>query len=99
MKKRNIILIALAIAAFTWLYSELFGYQRKVDAQIFAIEKQIEAIRKHDISQDKWIGDIAVIANKPAPVAEVKTPEIDLPTVPIPFYVGAVETLKRLILR
>jgi hypothetical protein len=99
MKKRNIILIALAIAAFTWLYSELLDYQRKVDAQIFAIEKQIEAIRKHDINQDKWIGEIAVIANKPHPVETVKEREVDLPTVPIPFYVGAAETLKRLIFR
>lgn len=102
MKKRYFIIVLLALAVFTWLFSWLLDYQRRINEQITALQNEVVSIRKHDVVQDRLIGEAVMYVHKPSEVPQqvVKTPEVELPPVtPIPFYIGAVEAIKRFIFR
>lgn len=108
MKKR-IIIVTLTLLLLSWLFSELQNEWQHMHAQINDLQTQVVrlngvilSVREHDVIQDKLIEEAVMAVHKTVPVVQqvaVKTPEINLPIVPIPFYIGAFETLKHLIFR
>jgi hypothetical protein len=109
MKKR-IIIVTITLALLTWLFSELQTEWQHMNTQIHDLQTEVvrlksglQTVREHNIIQDKLIEETVMAVHKTVPVVQqvtpVKTPEVNLPTVPIPFYIGAFETIKNFILR
>lgn len=99
MRKFRYIIVLLIIAAITYLFLQLISEVRTMSVQINAMQSEITAIRKHDVSQDKWIGDVAAMRQKPIePAQTIEEAPISIPAiVPLPLYIGAMETLKQFI--
>jgi hypothetical protein len=74
-----------------------------LQTEVIRLKSGLQTVREHNVIQDKLIEEAVMTVHKMVPVVQqpvhVKTPEVNLPTIPIPFYISAFETLKQFILR